>query len=409
VRTTLAVVASAVVGLVLAVSAALSTPPGAWQVFHFDLAHTGVNPHERVLRPGNVSRLRVRWQSKVAKANFGIVNSSVAVGSDAVLVGSGDGYLYSFERRDGAPRWRARTGKGVQSSPAISEGVVYVGSNDGYLYAIRAKSGVRVWRTKVGLLVGSSSPLVVGGIVYVATLTDVQGGGELYAVDAESGTVQWSADLGSSGTASSPSFVSGLIYIGNSNGEVLVYPDHCSTPCDPLWRYELGSGLEVGTPVAASGRVFVSADSEGGSELFALPVQCPIDGPCRPIWHADTVTPFTFSTPAVWKGVVYVQGFKLYAFRTSCGTGGAKCAPLWQAEVPGASSPVVANGVVYTGSNKGRLYAFRTGCGSGGKTCRPLYRGPPSGGTPFASSPAVISGKVYYGAFTHMRAFALGR
>ena len=356
-----------------------------------------------------MSRLHVRWARKLPKKNFSIVNSSVAVGSDAVLIGNGDGYLYSVARRTGALRWRARTGKGIQSSPAISDGVVYVGSNDGYLYAIRAKSGVHIWRTKVGVLVGSSSPLVVGDAVYIATLTEVQGGGALYAIDKASGSVLWQADLGSSGTASSPSFFSGEVYIGNTDGNVLVFPASCSTPCDPLAQYDLGGGLEVGTPVVASDRIFVSADSEGGSEFFALPPTCPADEVCGPIWHADTVTPFTFSTPAVAKGVVYVQGFKLYAFRASCATGGAKCSPLWKGDVPGSSSPAVANGVVYTGSNKGRLYAFRAGCASGGRTCKPLYRGPPSGGTPFATSPAVISGKVFYGAFTTLRAFALRR
>jgi hypothetical protein len=61
------------------------------------------------------------------------------------------------------------------------------------------------------------------------------------------------------------------------------------------------------------------------------------------------------------------------------------------------------------GSATGSLYAFGVGCGTGGATCKPLYRGPPTGGTPFASSPAVVAGKVYYGAFTSLRAFALGR
>jgi hypothetical protein len=43
---------------------------------------------------------------------------------------------------------------------------------------------------------------------------------------------------------------------------------------------------------------------------------------------ADTVTPFTFSTPAARAGVVYTQGFKLYSFDENCGTGDVVCKPV---------------------------------------------------------------------------------
>src|SRR5215203_1286028 len=76
--------------------------PGSWPVFHYDVTHTGVNSAETLLKPSNVGRLRVRWQRKVPNVNDAIVNSSVAVGSNAVYVGNGDGYLYSFRRPGGA-------------------------------------------------------------------------------------------------------------------------------------------------------------------------------------------------------------------------------------------------------------------------------------------------------------------
>ncbi len=180
-----------------------------------------------------------------------------------------------------------------------------------------------------------------------------------------------------------------------------------STPHHPKWLYELGGSLDMGTPVVADGKIFVSADSEGGSLVYALPASCG-EFVCDPIWHANTVTPFTFATPAVSDGVVYTQGFKLYAFSDTCGTANAVCTPLWRGNAKGTSSPVVANGVVYAGSANGSLYAYSVGCGSGGRTCRPLYLRPPTGGTPFAASPAVVAGKVYCAASTSVRAFALG-
>jgi outer membrane protein assembly factor BamB len=380
--------------------------PGRWPMFHYSVTHTGVNPTERILGPSNVKRLHVLWERTLPNVDFGMVNSSAAVGSNSVYIGNGDGKLYAFRRPGGALRWTAKTGRSIQSSPAIAAGIVYVGSNDGYLYAFRGKTGKRVWRVRTGLLVGSSSPTVVDGVVYLGTLTNVEMGGALYAIDAATGAVKWQADLGSSASASSPSVLGDTVYVGNSNGNVLAFPTSCSTPCNPKWLYELGGGFEIGTPVIADGRIFVSADGAGGSFVYALPASCG-DFVCEPIWHADTVTPFTFASPAVADGVVYTQGFKLYAFDENCGTGGAVCKPLWRGDARGASSPAVANGVVYAGSAEGRLYAYAAGCGSGGRTCKPLYRGPRTGGTPFATSPAVVAGKVYYGAATKMRVFGL--
>jgi outer membrane protein assembly factor BamB len=204
--------------------------------------------------------------------------------------------------------------------------------------------------------------------------------------------------------------VGGTVYIGSANGDVLAFPAVCRTPCAPKKIYETQAGLEVGTPVVTGSRIFVSADGEGGSFLYAFSRTCRI-AVCRPLWYANTLSPYTFSTPAVSKGLVYIQGGRLYAFPVSCGSGGAVCKPRWKARAIGlAASPAVANGVVYAGSRTGRLYAFRARCGSGGATCKPLYRsGPTRGGGPFASSPAVAGGKVYYGAYTRVRAFGLKR
>src|SRR5207248_602056 len=77
---------------------------------------------------------------------------------------------------------------------------------------------------------------------------------------------------------------------------------------------------------------------------------------------------FVFSSPAVAGGVVYVGSFdhKLYAFDAAGGnatcTGVAQartCSPLWTADAGGfviSSSPAVAGGVVYVGSENGKLY-----------------------------------------------------
>jgi len=62
------------------------------------------------------------------------------------------------------------------------------------------------------------------------------------------------------------------------------------------------------------------------------------------------------------------------------------------------SSPTVANGVVYVGSDDGKMYAFNAaGCGSG--QCQPLWTYQ-TGGLIFSSS-AVADGVLYFGSTDH--------
>jgi outer membrane protein assembly factor BamB len=131
---------------------------------------------------------------------------------------------------------------------------------------------------------------------------------------------------------------------------------------------------------------------------------------CGPVWQADTGD-VVYSSPAVANGVLYVgsQDQKLYAFSAAGTTGCAApapgsvktCTPLWTATVGGSvySSPAVANGVVYVGSDDGHLYAFdaagQRNCNGSPKACNPLANVATNG--PVQSSPAVESGTVFVG------------
>jgi eukaryotic-like serine/threonine-protein kinase len=181
VRVLLTAISAALLVLPAGALSADAVAPGAWPVFHANVTHTGVAATEHVLKPSNVGRLRVLWQRKVSKALGGIVNSSVAVGSSAVYIGNGDGYLYSFRRPGGALRWRAKTGRSIQSSPAIANGVVYVGSVSGSLYAYKtgcASGGKTCEPLYRGPPTGgqpfAASPAVVAGKVYYGAFTSVR-------------------------------------------------------------------------------------------------------------------------------------------------------------------------------------------------------------------------------------------
>jgi outer membrane protein assembly factor BamB len=167
------------------------------------------------------------------------------------------------------------------------------------------------------------------------------------------------------------------------------------------------------SPAVANGVVYVGSDDHnlyafdatGNTNCSGSPKTC------SPLWTAPTGGSVV-SSPAVANGVVYVGSAdnKLYAFdaagNTNCSGSPTTCQPLWTATTVGPvfSSPAVANGVVYVGSNDTRLYAFDaagvTNCSGSPTTCEPLFfafTGAPVG----VSSPAVANGVVYIGSEYH--------
>jgi outer membrane protein assembly factor BamB len=107
------------------------------------------------------------------------------------------------------------------------------------------------------------------------------------------------------------------------------------------------------------------------------------------------------SSPAVADGIVYVGSTTgtIFAFKASTG------ATSWRAATGGAiySSPAVMNGVVYIGSDDHNLYAFDANgaknCSATPKTCTPLWTAHTRGAV--RSSPAVVNGVVYIGSDDH--------
>jgi eukaryotic-like serine/threonine-protein kinase len=105
---------------------------------------------------------------------------------------------------------------------------------------------------------------------------------------------------------------------------------------------------------------------------------------------------FVDSSPTVANGMIYVgsDDHLLYAFKASCGN--ASCAPVWTAPTGGLvrSSPAIANGMVYVGSFDHKLYAFNA-AGCGNASCPPVWTA--TTGNVIRSSPVVANGIVYVG------------
>ncbi len=116
-------------------------------------------------------------------------DTGVALAPDGALVfGSGSDVL--AVEREGALRWRFRTGLKVFSTPAIDDdGTIYVGSQDDHLYAI-APDGRMRWRYRTGDDIDSSPVIGDDGTLYFGS--DDQ---HIYALHRD-GTLRWSVDVG---------------------------------------------------------------------------------------------------------------------------------------------------------------------------------------------------------------------
>ena len=305
--------------------------------------------------------------------------------------------------------WEGLLGEIVDtSSPAIVNGVVYVGSFDGNLYAFNANGcgfefcsplWVGVMDSQFATL---SSPAVVNGVVYIGSEDH-----KLYAF-AAGGCGQntcsplWTATMGGA-IDSAPLVANGIVYVGSEDHRFYAFPaGGCGrSSCAPLWIVNTGGGINSSPAIGNSVVYFGSQDGR----LYAVSANGCASLFCRPIWTAQVGTTIFASSPAVANGVVYIASFNepntfnsnLYAFAASCGS--PVCRPLWTAPAGQfvASSPAVANGMVYIGSGDDLLYAFNAnGCGQ--STCSALWRGEGVGEqAALTSTPAVANGVVYVG------------
>src|SRR5437667_6816007 len=84
--------------LTIVLTLAVATPGMAaaagWPQFRFNGSHSGTNPTEKMISPGNVSSLVTAWTGAIGS---GSTSSSPAVVNGTAYIGSDDGTLYAFD------------------------------------------------------------------------------------------------------------------------------------------------------------------------------------------------------------------------------------------------------------------------------------------------------------------------
>jgi outer membrane protein assembly factor BamB len=374
-----------------------ATSSADWSMFGHDPSHTG---HSTSAAPRYNQTL---WTFTTGDS----VETSPAVVDGLVYVGSDDGFVYALNATDGELIWKYNTYGPVQSSPAIVDGVVYIGGfNSHAVFSLNAKTGALIWKspTTSAFPNAISSAVVANDLVYVAISNTGLYGGELLALDAATGHVNWTY-VPRTFLGSGPTVYSGKVYLGVSSGIVAL--DAVSGELS--WRYlatkdgpnpnhgdgeyNSNSGLLVsdGLVVFGSARQTAQAWNASNGEF---------------VWKGQIQGGPGFNTPALANGVIYfsttyggvfgdVQPGAVSALDAETGT------QLWKhiIGVIERSSPAIADGVIFVGSNLSKIYALDS---SNGETIWTYATG-----GPVCSSPAVVNGVLYVGS-NDSKVYAIG-
>ncbi|MFZ0704331.1 MAG: PQQ-binding-like beta-propeller repeat protein [Candidatus Korobacteraceae bacterium] len=329
-----------------------------WAQYQFDPCHSGYNPWEFILNSSNVRNLVLDWSDYTGP----IADSAPTVANGMVYIATayerqGPQYLYAFDAQSGTLIWTFEENANgpVHSSAAVAGGVVYYGGQTG-LYALNAATGVPIWSVPTEVPV--SPPAVVDGVVYAEW-----GSGEpnltraLYALNAATGTVIWKHSFDVLPVqiygVSASAVASGIVYAtlelywgGNS-----VYALNAATGA-VLWEKAIYGAAAA--PSVANNLVYVPSVDQN---IYAFNAY---SGAL--IWKYKT-TGFPYYAAAVAKGVLYVGADYLYALNAANGT------LLWKSDFilgngTAVTSPVVANGVVYTEGNWYDLVALDASTGA---------------------------------------------
>ena len=340
---------------------AQDTPADNWSQFRGNAQLTGVSL-------SNVSgSLKQLWTYEAGDA----IESSAAIVGRTVFVGSQTGELAALSLDNGSVYWKFNTGSPIgESSPAFANGAVYIGDLGGWLNALNASDGKKNWAFKTGSEI-KSSPVVVGERLLIGSYDQY-----LYCLSTRNGSLLWKFKTGGP-VHSTPGVANGIAYVAGCD-EVF----HAIRISDGKEIFNIASGAYTGaSPALRNGNAFYGTFD---NEVLMVSLESR-----NIVWryeHPERKFPY-YSSAAVQGDRVVVGGRDKMIHGLS--TAGKE---LWsfttRARVE--SSPAIAGGRVYVGSNDGRFYVLSLSDGS------KVWEF--NAGSPLSASPAIANGRVVIGA-----------
>lgn len=306
--------------------------------------------------------------------------------------GTDDNTMYCFNATDGEILWTytPQTDGYFATRCAVAYGMVYELNKDGNLYAFDVETGEVVWKYQgPGTMLWPGHPTVADGKVYATTGQAAQYGGEVgvsefSCLDAYTGRVIWQLPIEALAPRESVAVAYGNLYLipGNVTTAVDAISGSEYTTLDEVWA--------IGTStIPVSSWSMWRADPAHSSTAQIGPSNLTL------AWKFTT-NGAVISSPSVADGIVYVgsQDRNIYALGAWSGK------LIWNFTTKNSveSSPAVENGKVYTGGDDGYVYCLDALTGN------LVWKAFVNGDLPYTygslvlkSSPAVFGGRVYIG------------
>ena len=359
------VLKSLILIICLAISVmAQDTPGNNWSQFRGNHSLTGVSQ-------SNVpDSLKPLWTYQAGES----IESSAAIVGGTVFIGSqkGDkGELIALSLDNGNVYWKFSTDSPIgESSPAYGSGVVYIGDLGGWINAVSANDGKKLWAFKTNGEI-KSSPVVVGDRVLIGSYDE-----HLYGLSARDGKELWRFKTNGP-VHSTPAIADGMAFIAG---------------CDELFRaIRISNGQEV-FHVSSGAYTGASPALRGGAAFYGtfdnevLGVNLAERKIAWRYEHPQRKFPF-YSSAAVTSARVVLGGRdKMVHGLTPAG----QAAWTFTTRARVESSPAIAGGRVFVGSNDGRFYVLNVD--SGAKLWEYVA------GAPLSASPAIANGRIVIGA-----------
>ena len=332
-----------------------------WLSFRGNPQLTGVATGEL---PGNLELL---WAFETEDA----IESTAAIVSETVYVGSLDGYLYAINLENGGLKWKYQVSSEIKSSPTVFGNVVYFGDGMGVFHAVDAQTGESRWTFETEAEIISSTNVAQDRLLFGSYDQF------LYCLSAKDGSLVWKFET-EGYVHGTPAIVNGAVVVSGCDGYLRII--------------NIANGVEqqkiaLGDYVAASPAILNNRAYAG---TFGNQVLCAGLASSEILWgyeHPERHFPF-YASAAVTTDLLVIGGRDKMVHALNSQTG----EPLWTypAKSRVDSSPVIVGERVFFGTVGGELVGLHLN--SGEKVWEFVV------GAAMIASPSVVDGKLVIGA-----------
>jgi outer membrane protein assembly factor BamB len=331
----------------------------SWPQYRYNSTNTGHAPNNT----GPLDDIGVEWEtSLVDPENIDLTSVYPVVTENNVCVTTENGEVAVLDRVDGSILWRKQPDADrIWAKPTISGGTVYCGTmggnnrsgggitvKGGGVYAFDLETGDEVWSKSFESSVNSGVK-VLEGTLYCCVL-----GTGILALDAATGDVEWTYETETRMLAEeSPAILNETVYGVDNSGTV--YAINASDGTEK-WQLTLDSDEEIRcTPAVTDSSLFVGSDN---SSLYRIDAESG-----EVMWSYETTGEDIRSGPAITDESVYLSGDeKMYRLSKADGT------EQWSQRLadqdPAPLEPVLVDNTIFVSDWNNGIFAIAPDTGS---------------------------------------------